>query len=104
MIFIDKQNADRMPIPLGTFISEEVYNNKLRSEHRIDDMGCVAFVDVSKGREEKCGNSWRVSSHPALCGDLANTLLAAEQGRDSLYCQSRATLLSAHGLLYHHAL
>jgi hypothetical protein len=50
-----------MPAPLGAFISEEVYDGKLRSEHRVHDMGCVAFVDATKGQEEKCGTSWSVS-------------------------------------------
>jgi hypothetical protein len=29
-------------------------------------MECVAFVDATKGQEEKCGTSWRVSSHFAF--------------------------------------
>lgn len=100
----EKLDADRMPVPLGMFISEEVYNKKLRSEHKISDMGCVAFVDVTKGREEKCGNSWKVSRLLALCEDETKLQLTTEPGRDPLCCQSRATLLSALGRLYHHAL
>ncbi|OCH91054.1 P-loop containing nucleoside triphosphate hydrolase protein [Obba rivulosa] len=41
----------RMPIPLGNFISGEVYDSKLLSEHRISAFSAVAFVDVKKGRE-----------------------------------------------------
>jgi hypothetical protein len=52
-----------MPVPLGGFISEEVYDGKLRSEHEICAMECVAFVDAAKGQEEKCGTSWRVSGY-----------------------------------------
>jgi hypothetical protein len=57
---------DRMPVPLGAFISDEVYDAKLNSEHRIRDMDCVAFVDATKGQEEKCGTSWRVSGYSPL--------------------------------------
>ncbi|RPD58077.1 P-loop containing nucleoside triphosphate hydrolase protein [Lentinus tigrinus ALCF2SS1-7] len=52
----------RMPVPLGKFISEEVYNSKLKSEHRIVDYSCVSFVDVRKGQEQSVGSSWRVST------------------------------------------
>lgn len=63
----DKLESDRMPVPLGDFISEKVYDKKLLSEHRIHGTECLAFVDVTKGQEEKCGNSWTVSSPPTLC-------------------------------------
>ncbi|KAH9921366.1 P-loop containing nucleoside triphosphate hydrolase protein [Amylocystis lapponica] len=53
--FLDTQY--RMPVPLGDFISENVYDSKLRSKHNIEDMSCVMFVDVKKG-EEKGGKSW----------------------------------------------
>lgn len=57
----------RMPIPLGQFISEEVYNSKLKSVHNIADRSCVSFVDVRKGQEQSVGSSWRVSRQ--LCPD-----------------------------------
>ncbi|PSR72748.1 hypothetical protein PHLCEN_2v11443 [Hermanssonia centrifuga] len=47
-----------MPIPLGNFISDEVYNKKLKSVHNIDNISCISFVDVDKGVEEHCGKSW----------------------------------------------
>ncbi|TBU59568.1 P-loop containing nucleoside triphosphate hydrolase protein [Dichomitus squalens] len=50
----------RMPVPLGEFISEEVYNSKLKSVHKINDDSCVRFVDVRKGAEESVGLSWKV--------------------------------------------
>lgn len=50
-----------MPVPLGDFISEYVYNKKLLSKHHIQEGECVTFVDVTNGREERCGTSWRVS-------------------------------------------
>ena len=53
--------ADRLPAPLGKFISEEVYLGKLRSCHKIVDHSCTTFIDVSKGEETKQGNSYKVS-------------------------------------------
>ncbi|PBK86032.1 P-loop containing nucleoside triphosphate hydrolase protein, partial [Armillaria gallica] len=52
----------RMPHPLGEFISREVYNNRLRSEHIIKDPSCVAFIDTKTGTEEKSGFSWQNAS------------------------------------------
>ncbi|KZT19089.1 hypothetical protein NEOLEDRAFT_1033380, partial [Neolentinus lepideus HHB14362 ss-1] len=48
----------RMPMPLGAFISKEMYNRKLRSQHDIQEPSCVRFIDVYKGTEEKSGTSW----------------------------------------------
>ena len=53
--------ADRLPIPLGEFISEKVYLGKLRSCHEIVDYSCISFIDVAKGEETKVGNSYQVS-------------------------------------------
>ncbi|KAH9921368.1 P-loop containing nucleoside triphosphate hydrolase protein [Amylocystis lapponica] len=50
----------RMPVPLGDFISMEVYNSKLRSTHNIGEMSSVMFADVWKGVESKEGQSWVV--------------------------------------------
>ena len=50
----------RMPVLLGEFISEEVYNSKLKSVHSIRDSDCIRFVDVRKGYEEAVGSSWQV--------------------------------------------
>jgi hypothetical protein len=65
-----------MPVPLGAFISDEVYDGKLRSEHRIHGMECVVFVDAAKGMEEKCGTSWRVSQY-AHCLQIETNLTVA---------------------------
>ena len=56
-------SVDRMPVPLGDFISRHVYGGRLKSCHTIKDMESVAFVDVSKTGEERCGTSWRVGTH-----------------------------------------
>jgi hypothetical protein len=53
--------SDRLPVPLGGFISETVYEGKLRSSHDIVDHSCVVFIDVEKGEEVKRGNSYEVS-------------------------------------------
>ena len=46
---------------LGEFISEKVYNGKLRSCHEIVDYSCITFIDVHKGEELRQGNSYQVS-------------------------------------------
>ncbi|KAI0915361.1 hypothetical protein AcV5_003854 [Taiwanofungus camphoratus] len=61
--FLDTQY--RMPIPIGEFISNEVYNGKLRSMHKTVDLSCLMFVDVKKGVEEQVGKSW-VNKEEAL--------------------------------------
>ncbi|KAI0644849.1 P-loop containing nucleoside triphosphate hydrolase protein [Trametes meyenii] len=50
----------RMPIPLGQFISDHVYDSKLLSVHMITDRNAVCLVDVHKGEEEHAGSSWKV--------------------------------------------
>ena len=49
-----------MPVPLGNFVSQNVYDSKLKSEHAIKDSKCVLFIDVRKGKEESVGSSWKV--------------------------------------------
>ncbi|GLB40323.1 putative AAA domain containing protein [Lyophyllum shimeji] len=55
-VFLDTQY--RMPVPIGNFISREVYGGRLKSEHPIKAMSSCKFVDVAAGHEEKSGNSW----------------------------------------------
>ncbi|KAI0266502.1 P-loop containing nucleoside triphosphate hydrolase protein [Gloeopeniophorella convolvens] len=55
--FLDTQY--RMPVPLGNFISQNVYNGKLQSDHSITDRSCISFIDVHKGWEVKQGKSWK---------------------------------------------
>lgn len=52
--------VDRMPIPIGSFISRHVYEGKLKSVHKITSFGSCCLVDVANGVEQKMGNSWRV--------------------------------------------
>ena len=55
---------DRLPVPLGEFISKNVYDGKLHSHHEIVDHSCIAFVDVHKGKETKRGMSYMASLFP----------------------------------------
>ncbi|KLO11671.1 hypothetical protein SCHPADRAFT_830720 [Schizopora paradoxa] len=52
----------RMPEPLGNFISNAVYNSKLKSSHVVKNPSCVAFVDANLGEEERKGMSFKVSA------------------------------------------
>ncbi|KAI0740540.1 P-loop containing nucleoside triphosphate hydrolase protein [Earliella scabrosa] len=97
----------RMPVPLGDFISDQVYNSKLKSVHNITDGSCVRFVDVRKGAEESVGSSWKVRGSGLLAHfDLHSTYscdCTPEYGGSARYRESRATLLQASQLMRHHA-
>ncbi|KAG6821288.1 hypothetical protein H0H93_000148 [Arthromyces matolae] len=54
-ILLDTQY--RMPIPIGNFISKEVYCNRLKSDHKIKTWDSCSFVDVANGKEQKSGKS-----------------------------------------------
>jgi regulator of nonsense transcripts 1 len=54
-------SLDRLPVPLGGFISEVVYEGKLHSSHNIVDHSCVVFIDVGKGKEARKGKSYQAS-------------------------------------------
>lgn len=49
-----------MPVPIGEFLSREVYEGKLRSHHRITSKGCLRFVDCEKGEEGMANFSYVV--------------------------------------------
>lgn len=53
-------SQDRMPVPLGNFISGQIYESTLNSDHWQEELSCVSLVDVSDGREERCGHSYMV--------------------------------------------
>ena len=62
---------DRMPTPIGEFISERVYDRMLRSEHLITSRDCVAFVNVKNGKEIRSGGtSWKVVQGLSLFAEL----------------------------------
>ncbi|KAF9459528.1 AAA domain-containing protein [Collybia nuda] len=48
-----------MPVPIGDFISKNVYNGRLHSKHPVAQMSCVSFINVAEGIEDKGGFSWR---------------------------------------------
>lgn len=52
--------VDRMPVPIGTFLSARMYNGRLHSQHKITDKSACKFVDVNHGEETRAGNSWKV--------------------------------------------
>ena len=49
-----------MPTVIGDFISRQVYDSKLFTEHAITTHTCCRFVDVNDGEEIKRGVSWMV--------------------------------------------
>jgi hypothetical protein len=53
--------TDRLPVPLGGFISHNIYEGQLHSSHNIVDHSCVAFIDMEKGKEKWQGKSFKVS-------------------------------------------
>ncbi|KAL7277493.1 hypothetical protein ACG7TL_008414 [Trametes sanguinea] len=55
--FLDTQY--RMPVPLGDFISQEVYKSLLKSDHEVQGRDCIKVIDVRKGVEEQLGTSWK---------------------------------------------
>ncbi|KAI9063965.1 P-loop containing nucleoside triphosphate hydrolase protein [Trametes sanguinea] len=55
--FLDTQY--RMPVPLGDFVSKEVYRSQLKSVHNVISRDCVKAIDVRKGVEEGVGTSWK---------------------------------------------
>ena len=66
------KNPDRMPVPIGDFLSSEFYNNKLQSFHRITSPNCVRFIDVVNGGE--------MSGPEAGGSSIVNRLLPRETG------------------------
>ncbi|KAK0193834.1 P-loop containing nucleoside triphosphate hydrolase protein [Armillaria mellea] len=64
----------RIPKPIGDFISENIYKNRLQTVHTISSKNCCRFVNVSGGREEERSKSW-IEIHAVV--KIANIL----QGR-----------------------
>ncbi|KDQ11285.1 hypothetical protein BOTBODRAFT_464262 [Botryobasidium botryosum FD-172 SS1] len=59
-----------MPGKIGQFISQHVYDGKLRSSHAMNDYSCLAFVDVKDGEERKNGTSWSNRAETQVIVDL----------------------------------
>ncbi|KAI0827584.1 AAA domain-containing protein, partial [Trametes gibbosa] len=49
----------RMPVELGKFISEAMYQSRLKSVHKTLGSSCIRAVNVRKGKEETAGSSWQ---------------------------------------------
>jgi hypothetical protein len=49
-----------MPLVVGNFISQHVYDHKLMTVHDNDSKAACRFLDVKKGQEQKSGKSWAV--------------------------------------------
>jgi hypothetical protein len=62
---------DRMPVPIGEFLSREVYDGRLQSRHRINSTGCIRLVDCEQGQELDKNFSWVVGLLP---NDLSQLL------------------------------
>lgn len=60
-MYLNCAASDRLPVPLGGFISDTIYEGKLRSSHEIVDHSCIVFIDVEKGKEERRGKSYEAS-------------------------------------------
>jgi len=59
-----------MPVPIGNFISNAVYDRRLKSSHNIRSLSSVSFVDVQHGKEERAGTSWTVSVFENMILDM----------------------------------
>ncbi|SRR5260221_9284804 len=89
----DISSLDRLPVPLGGFISEAVYESKLRSSHNIVDHSCVVFIDVGKGEEAKKGQSYQASI-PRRATLTKVTFVRVEHGGGPYGSQSCQTISS----------
>ncbi|KAK0450244.1 P-loop containing nucleoside triphosphate hydrolase protein [Armillaria borealis] len=69
--------TDRIPKPIGDFISEHVYKNRLQTVHEISSKTCCRFVNVPGGREEEKSKSWINEKEIQAVVKIANIL----QGR-----------------------
>lgn len=56
-----------MPVPIGNFISNNVYDGRLKTVHRINSDACCRLVNVQKGKEAQKGFSWIVRPSIVHC-------------------------------------
>lgn len=49
-----------MPVCIGEFISDAMYEGQLRSSHKITIPACW-FIDIPGSQEQMHGKSWKVS-------------------------------------------
>ncbi|KAK0434049.1 uncharacterized protein EV420DRAFT_1282801 [Desarmillaria tabescens] len=63
--FLDT-SVNRMPMPIGDFISEHVYNKKHKTIRNISSKTCCRFVNIPKGREHQSRIVSIPSSHAVV--------------------------------------
>lgn len=51
-----------MPAPIGNFISQHVYDRRLKTQHEINSLLSCRLVDVRQGKEKSMSKSWVVSN------------------------------------------
>ncbi|KIK19672.1 hypothetical protein PISMIDRAFT_658785, partial [Pisolithus microcarpus 441] len=58
IVFIGDDKQHRIPRVIGDFISQKVYDGKLKTCHANSASHPCRFVDVERGRERQSGKSW----------------------------------------------
>ncbi|KAJ8581700.1 hypothetical protein M405DRAFT_751348 [Rhizopogon salebrosus TDB-379] len=71
LVFIGDDKQHRMPVVIGNFISHNVYNRLLKTDHNIDSRSACRFLDVEKGQEKMSGKSWTNEPEIAVIIHLA---------------------------------
>ncbi|KZT00794.1 uncharacterized protein LAESUDRAFT_665317 [Laetiporus sulphureus 93-53] len=79
ILITELQSSDRMPKPIGQFISRHVYGGQLKTCHSIISRQSCRLIDVAKGKEQKSGNSWTNVSEADAVVRIAKQL--HEQGK-----------------------
>lgn len=82
-------HLDRMPKPIGAFISKHVYGGQLNSVHTVTSRRSCILVDVSRGEETKSGNSWTVSTMLSCGSKTKGTDVQRLEHRRSRYRHRR---------------
>ncbi|KAL0954938.1 hypothetical protein HGRIS_003871 [Hohenbuehelia grisea] len=71
-VFLDTQY--RMPLIIGAFISRNVYDGKLKSQHPAGYSKCCSFIDVKRGKELRQGKSWKNLEEARVVINIAEKL------------------------------
>ncbi|KAI5984129.1 AAA domain-containing protein [Pisolithus marmoratus] len=73
-LFLDTQY--RMPSAIGDFISQKVYNGKLKTCHKKSVSLPCHFVNVERGQEKQSGKSWINPSEAQVVAQIAGSYQA----------------------------
>ena len=103
--FLTHQGADRMPVPIGNFISQHVYDRKLRTDRSITSPDCCRFVDVRNGKENRSGKSWVVSCSASVLLPMCRLENMFIESQGSTRCRGFDTPVASgwEGIPNHHA-